>query len=200
MSAFGASSAHAERLSYLTPEGIAFVDEAGDPVILRGVNFGNWLLLEMWMQASFDGRIPDQHSLEEVLASRFGEAEKDRLMEVWRSNLITERDFQLLSEYDFNVIRLPFWHTLMEEDDAPFQLKPNAFDWLDQALDWANEHGIYVILDLHGAPGAQGWEHHTGQEGRNELWSSQQNQDRTVWLWRQIAERYRDRSNIAAFD
>ena len=195
-----AGLAPAERLDYLTADGIAFVDESGDPVVLRGVNFGNWLLLEMWMQSLFDGQIPDQHSLEALLTARFGAAEKDRLMEVWRSGFITERDFAMLADYGFNVVRLPFWHTLMEEDSAPFQLKPGAFDWMDQAIAWAEEHGVHVILDLHGAPGAQGWEHHAGQEGRNELWSSQLNQDRTAWLWRQIAARYKDRSSIAAFD
>lgn len=191
---------NAERLSFLTKEGQYFVNEAGDRVILRGVNTGNWLLLEMWMQALSDGSIPDQHSLEEVLTSRFGEAEKDRLMEIWRENFITERDFELLAEYDFNVIRLPFWHRLLETDDEPFVLKPNAFRWLDQAIEWAGERGIYVILDLHGAQGSQGWEHHSGQEGRNELWSDEQNQRRVEWMWQQVAARYRNHPTVAAYD
>lgn len=192
--------AQPQRLDYLTTDGIAFVDESGDPVILRGCNVGNWLLLEMWMQASWDGSIPDQHTLETILTDRFGAAEKNRLMEVWRSSFITEEDFRLIRSFDFNVVRLPFWHTILEEDLNPFVLKEDAFVWLDQAIEWAERQGLYIILDLHGAPGSQGWEHHTGQEGRNELWSSQENQDRTVWLWRQIAERYRHRTSIAAFD
>ncbi len=195
-----ATVAEAQRLDYLTTDGIAFADESGDPVILRGCNIGNWLLLEMWMQASWDGTIPDQHTLETVLTERFGATEKDRLMEVWRSSFVTERDFDLINTFDFNVVRLPFWHTILEDDSAPFILKEDAFVWMDRAIEWAEQRGIYVILDLHGAAGSQGWEHHSGWEGRNELWTSQENQDRTVWLWRQIAERYRHRTSIAAFD
>lgn len=191
---------HAERLPFLTKDGPHFVDEAGQPVILRGVNIGNWLLLEMWMQALNDGGIPDQHSLEALLTSRFGASEKDRLMDIWRDNLITERDFDLLDDFGFNVVRLPFWHTLMEDDAAPFVLKPGAFEHLDRAIGWAAARDIHVILDLHGAQGSQGWEHHSGWQGRNQLWSSTQNQDRAVWLWEQIAARYRDNTTVAAYD
>lgn len=184
-------------MALLSAPDAAFRDEFGDPVILRGCNLGNWLLLEMWM---LNLGLADQHALEELLASRFGAAEKNRLMDVYRANFVTERDFDLLDDFGFNVVRLPFWHTLMEEDSAPFTLKPGAFEWLDRAIELARERGIHVILDMHGAPGGQGWEHHTGWGGRNLLWSDPVAQDRTAWLWGEIAARYRGERAVAAYD
>src|SRR5205814_7557477 len=60
--------------------------------------------------------------------------------------------------------------------------------------------GIYAILDMHGAPGGQSPEEHTGELGRNELFKSRPLQERTARLWTAIARRYRDRPEIAGYD
>jgi len=56
-----------------------------------------------------------------------------------------------------------------------------------------------VILDLHGAVGSQGWEHHSGCANKNLYWNTQDYQDRTIWLWQQIAARYKDRAAVAGY-
>ena len=58
---------------------------------------------------------------------------------------------------------------------------------------------MYVILDLHGAAGSQGKEHHSGCANRNLYWSTPEYQARTIWLWQQVAARYKDRPSVAGY-
>ncbi len=182
----------------LRSDGTQWVNARGDRVILKGCNLGNWLLLEMWMLDWED--IPDQYELENILAGRFGQDGKNRLMEAYRENWITWRDFPLIRSFGFNVVRVPFNYRLLEDDAKPFELKPDAFKWLDRAVDWSRRAGLYVILDLHGAPGGQSKDHTTGRSGQNLLWTDPQCQERTIWLWQQIAEHFRDSPVVAAYD
>ena len=182
----------------LHAQGTQIVDPDGNPVILKGCNLGNWLLLEMWM---LDLRgIRDQYEFESILAQRFGKPEKDRLMELYRSNWIRERDFEVVRSFGFNVVRLPFNYRLLEDDAQPFQLRKDAFKWLDTAIRMAQDSGLYVILDMHGVAGGQSDDHTTGQAGQNRLWSSKEHQQRLAWLWKEIANRYKNSSTVAAYD
>jgi glucan 1,3-beta-glucosidase len=185
---------------WLSTQGTQIVDEQGDPVILKGCNVGNWLLLEMWMLRIDHNKFHDQYEFEANLANRFGEAEKDRLMEVYRENWITPRDFKIIKSFGFNVIRLPFNYRLLEDDDKPFELKPDAFKWLDRAIEMAEAEGLYVILDMHGVPGGQSIDHPTGRSGQNKLWGDPIYAKRTANLWKHIANRYKDRASIAGYD
>jgi glucan 1,3-beta-glucosidase len=96
-----------------------FVNAAGEPVLLRGCNLGNWLLLEMWMLAVDEREFPDQHAFETNLVARFGEEEKNRLMQLYRANWITPRDFDVIRSFSFNVVRVPFDHRLVEDEEHP---------------------------------------------------------------------------------
>ena len=178
-------------------EGTRFVAD-GKPIVLRGCNVGNWFLLEMWM---FDlQNLKDQHEFEAVLAQRFGEAAKDRLLETYRANYITDRDFEIIRSFGFNCIRLPFEYRLLESDLEPGTFRPNPFRWLDRAVGMAERAGLYVILDLHGAPGRQSVDHCTGRVEQNRLWTDTSCQDRTVWLWKALSAHYRTNTVIAGYD
>jgi endoglucanase len=186
--------------SWLNTRGTHIVNEAGEPVILRGCNVGNWFMLEMWMLTIDHGQFSDQYEFEANLTRRFGGSEKDRLMEVYRENWITPRDFKNIKSFGFNVIRLPFNYRLLQDDDKPFELREDAFKWLDRAVDMAEDAGLYVILDLHGVPGGQSIDHTTGRSDQNKLWDDPVNGERTAWLWKKIANRYKDRASVAGYD
>ncbi len=192
----------AENYSLLSQQGTHWVNEAQESVSLRGVNLGNWLSIETWMFGSNESLgedIVDQCTFEAKLIERFGVEEKDNILTLFRDSWLTEKDWDKLDEAGFNLVRLPFFYDLLEDDNSPKTLKEDAWHYLDWAIEQAKKREIYVILDLHGAAGRQGWEHHTGCEGKNEFWESEDNIDRTEWLWGEIASRYKDENAIAAY-
>ena len=193
-------------LPAIRQSGKYWVDANGARVNLRGVNLGNWLAMEMWMMGSAisnsAGAIGDQCTLESTLASRFGTSEKDRLMNVWRDSYITARDFDLMKGMGMNVVRVPFLYDVVENKNAPYTLRADAWKYLDFAINEAEKRGMYVILDLHGAVGgaAAASEQHDGCAGPAEMWTNQTYRDRTKWVWDMIASRYRGRTAVAAYD
>lgn len=189
-------------LPKLSVKGPDLVDPAGHVVHLKGCNVGNWLVIEQWMLAMNEkvSGFSDQYDLEQVLKARFGDGERERLMDLYRSSWMTERDWKNIQSFKFNVIRLPMNYRLMEDDANPFHLRADAWQWIDKAVDEAEKHGLYVILDMHGVQGGQSVYDHTGHSGQNKLWTDKQDQERLAWLWGEMAKRYRDRSAVVAYD
>lgn len=183
----------------LHAEGTRWVRADGSAVQLKGVNLGNWLLPEFWMMGQGSHGVDDLCKLEAVFDRRFGRAERERLITLFRDQWIGARDWDLIAGFGLNLVRLPFVWSLLEDETNPRHLRADAWKYLDAAIAQAEARGLYVILDLHGAVGAQGDEHHSGCAGRNQYWTRPDYQERTAWLWRQIAERYRDRGAVAGY-
>ena len=178
------------------------VDPSGKPVLLKGCNLGNWLINEVWMFGLSDraGVPGDQYGIEQTLTKRFGKAEDLRLMNTFRESWMTERDWKNIQSFNFNLVRVPFNYTILEDDDQPMKLRPDAFRWLDKAVSEAESHGLYVILDLHGVQGGQTADQTTGRSGQNKLWDVPANQARMDWLWKEVAKHFRDRTSVIAYD
>ncbi len=171
----------------------------GTPITLKGVNIGNWLINEFWMMGQGSNGIDDECKLEATLDKRFGYAERDRLMSLFRDNWMKAADWDMLARFGINLVRLPFIYSLVEDEKNPGTLRSDAWRYLDDAIAQAEKRGIYVILDLHGAVGSQGLEQHTGCAGQNLYWSTPAFQQRTVWLWQQVAGRYKNRASVAGY-
>ena len=170
-------------------------------VNLKGCNLGNWLMLEMWMLNYTDRGFADQYDFIKTLETRFGEEETEGLMDIYRTNWIRGSDFDIIKSFGMNTVRLPFdYKLLMDSDEKPFCLKDDAWEWFDQAISMAKKREMYVILDMHGAPGRQSGMDHSGRVGHNKLWSNKNHQKQTVWLWNQISQRYRKEPTVAAYD
>ncbi|HZV64848.1 MAG TPA: cellulase family glycosylhydrolase [Telluria sp.] len=186
-------------VALLHAAGTKWVKADGSQVSLKGVNLGNWLINEFWMMGQGSAGIDDECKLEAVFDQRFGYAERERLMKLHRDNWITTRDWDLMPKFGLNAVRVPFIYSVVEDEKNPRHLRPDAWRYLDRAIDEAEKRGMYVILDLHGAVGSQGREHHSGCAGKNLYWSTPEYQQRTVWLWQQIAARYKDRAAVAGY-
>ena len=197
---FAAPAPSAAPLPLLHAQGTTLADPSGHIVTLKGINLGGWLVEEMWMQpfvtrppagSSFK-RIKDHVSLWNTVETRFGPAGKARVQTAFRSAWINESDFKRLHDAGFNCVRLPFLASLVSE--------PGGLHWLDQAIQWAGENGIYVILDMHGAPGGQSDQGHTGQADQNLFFKDPANITLAEKVWTQIAHRYRNNSVVAGYD
>ncbi len=188
-----------EKPVMLRTEGTQWLRPDGTQKILKGVNLGNWLMQEFWMMGQGTNGIDDQCKLEAVLDQRFGYAERERLYRLFRQNWMRTRDWDLIEQFGLNVVRLPFIWSLIEDEKNPRKLRTDAWEFLDDAIAQAEQRGMHVILDLHGAVGSQGWEHHSGCAGKNLYWDNAEFQERTMWLWQQVAGRYKDRAAVAGY-
>lgn len=199
------NNSNSKELSLLTVQEGYIVNENGEEVVLKGVNLGNWLLWETWM-----GFVPEYTSdwayydTLEVFVKRFGEERANELVKAFEDNFVTEEDIAQIEKLGFNCVRVPFWYRNFMTEDLEWLAENHNDNSGFQKLDWlvsqCEKYGIYVILDLHGAPGGQSKNHCTGKAGRNELYENEEMMNATVELWCAIAERYKDNNTVAAYD
>jgi endoglucanase len=194
-------SAHAAgTLPFLHARGTQIVDPAGKPVLLRGINIGGWLVEEPWMEPFVTTPPPgsnlppvrDHVSLWETMEKRLGRADMLSARTAFRNAWFNESDMVRIHDAGLNCIRLPFLASLADE--------PGGMTWLDRAIQWAGENHIYVILDMHGVPGGQSDQDHTGQAGVNMFFKTPADIKATEALWTRIARRYRDNPVVAGYD
>jgi len=111
----------------------------------------------------------------------------------------SEADMQHLAQWGANVVRLAFTYSDLEADGDPVAWKEDGFRQLDEVVQWGKRYGIYVVLDMHVAPGGQSPIFYCAG-GRNQLWTDPAAQARFIALWSEIVRRYRDRPEVAAYE
>ena len=153
----------------------------------------------MWM-LEWNGRFHDQYELFQYMITNFGKDKQEELMAIYRDNYIRERDFKIIKSFGMNVVRIPFHYSVLEEYEFNTGFKSNAFRWFDRAIEWGRKYGIYVILDMHGAPSGQTIDHTDGRSVENDLWTKKEAQDSMVRIWEAIAKRYKDEPVVAGYD
>lgn len=194
------SSSVAPELTMLKTDGRFWATEDGTHINLKGTNIGNWLVQEFWMMGQGGNGVTDQCTLEDKLTERFGREEKEAAIKLFRDSWFTERDWDQIKAFGFNVVRLPIHWNVIEDELNHKTLRADAWHYIDWSIVEAKKRGIYVIIDLHGAAGGQTANDHTGCSGKNQYWTSLEAQDRTRWLWEQIANKYKDEPVVAAYD
>ena len=191
----------------LRTSGKKIVDKQGNEVLLRGMGPGGWLVMEGYMNQSA-GIAGPQHEIKNKLIKLMGEEKTETFFKEWRKNHFTKRDVDSLAAWGFNSIRIPMHYNLMTLpiEDEPVDGKntwiEEGFTIIDNVLEWSKPHNMYVILDLHAAPGGQGYNADISDydSDKPSLWESEANQKKTVALWRKIAERYKDNEWIGGYD
>lgn len=193
------SAAVAQGEFYSTSEGQILAPD-GQPVVLKGVGLGGWLVPEGYMLkiSAPDGGSP--RSIRAQIVDLIGEADADRFYEIYRANYVAEKDIAQIADWGYDHIRLPF-HYLDFWDPATETIREEGFTLVDEFLEWCRTYGIEVILDMHAAPGAQNSENISDSDGVARLWTEPDPyQDWTVTIWTEIARRYADETLIIGYD
>ena len=174
--------------------------------ILRGMGFGGWMLQEGYM---FNlGFLGQQYKIREKITELTSKKEADIFYDKWLKNHTQKADIDSMASWGFNSIRLPMHYDLftLAGKDEPVVGKntwlPQGFKMVNDLLKWCKENKIYLILDLHAAPGGQGNDLPISDRNPEEpsLWQSQENQDKTVALWKELASRYANEPLIGGYD
>ena len=189
-----------EAAGFLRIQGQDIVDEKGTPLMVRSVGLGNWLLPEGYMW-KFGKQGDRPRKIEALVSDLIGPRDAARFWIEFRKNYITEADVERIAELGFNAVRPALNARLfLTEGDNPTYVEEN-FVLLDQLIGWCRKHGLYVIIDMHGAPGGQtGANIDDSANDQPELFTEMKNQDRLVELWTTIARRYKDEPTVAAYD
>ena len=198
------STADRAQAQYVHTDGTQIVDGNGDPIHLNGINLGNWLLWEGYlMMGDFNYRTHTQflNSLAETFGSM---AQAKEFEHQWRLNYVTEREIADLRSLGFNTVRVPFHYNLFWENG---QLSDHGFQYFDRLIDYCRTHDIYVLLDMHAAPGYQNPGDHSDNIDSNagqprdsvKFWDGN-NVQIASQVWRHIADRYKNEPVIWGYD
>ncbi|MBQ2677100.1 MAG: cellulase family glycosylhydrolase [Clostridia bacterium] len=154
--------------------------------IVRGVNIGNWLVLERWMDPDFYEDNKTAHCETDFML-QFGDKAIPKLTQ-HRDTFITKEDFEWIKNAGLNSVRIPVPHWIFGD----FEPNLGCIKYLDNAIDWANELGLKVLIDMHCAPGSQNGEHHSGLCGIMEWHKDPAKIQRTIDVMGKLTERYKD--------
>jgi len=169
------------------------IDAAGKPLLIRATNLGNWLVPEgyMWL---FEGGPQSPGEIRAFVLELLGPEGAAAFWQKYRENYITRDDVNLLHRAGFNAIRVPLHYNLFESDDA------EGFRLLDRLIAWSRAENLYVILDLHAAPGGQTGANIDDSAGYPWLYQSPQEQEHLIAVWRRLAAHYRDEPAVLGYD
>jgi aryl-phospho-beta-D-glucosidase BglC (GH1 family) len=180
----------------------------GEIVNLRGTNVGGWLLQEFWMTpTSYGANANAETDIFRILTERFGKDVMIELVDLYQANYFTEEDLDNCAAMGMNCLRLPFWYRNLVDENGDFY--EDGFRYIDWFIEEAGKRGMYVILDMHGAPGSQNGSDHSGKDGGNnkeaasELFfgpNAEANQELFYQIWEVIAERYKGNPAVAGYD
>src|SRR5665647_398739 len=197
-------TSHAQ--GFLKAEGENIVNGKGHNVLLRGMGLGGWMLQEGYMLGIH--KDAQQHNIRRRIEELMGPEETAEFYEAWLHNFIRKIDIDSMHAWGFNSVRLPMHYNLYT---LPVDKEPVAGEntWLekgfaltDSLLAWCKANKMYLILDLHAAPGGQGNDLNIsdGDTTKPSLWASTSNQQKTIALWKEIARRYANEPWVAGYD
>ena len=203
---------HGPGKGFLRAHGTIIRDQNGHgkEILLQGVNLGALFLIEPWFAGlgrADNPPIEDEWSIRSILSSRFGDSGCQKILDSFYSTFIQTYDMDKLYNLGINTIRLPINYRLLQNEDGSWitdSLGRIDFSKLDRIVNYCADRGMYVVLDLHGAPGSQSKERHSGRKNFNKLFENSPEGEiyrrRTVELWRTIALHYRNDTTIGGYD
>jgi aryl-phospho-beta-D-glucosidase BglC (GH1 family) len=191
----------------LKASGKKIVDTNGNEVILRGMGLGGWMLQEPYMM-EMSGFAAAQWDIKAKIKALIGEANTESFYNAWHANHCTKTDIDSMAAWGFNSIRLPMHYNLytlpVEEEPVAGQNTwlEKGFVMTDSLISWCKANQMYVILDLHAAPGGQGKDQAISDynPAKPSLWESNANKLKTIALWRKLAERYANEPWVGGYD
>jgi len=184
---------------YLHTDAAKIVDGNSEEILLRGIGLGGWLVPEGY-QLHIPG-FGSPSSIRNKIEDLVGESSADYFYTEYRSNYVAEKDIEKIASWGFNSIRLPFNYRLLTPEDQPGVYLEEGFKIIDTLLGWCKKYKLYLILDMHCAPGGQSKDNIADADGiEARLWTEPSNKERTIELWKKLAERYKNEIWIGGYD
>lgn len=171
----------------------------GKPFLIQGINLGNWLNPEGYMFLFKD--VSSYRLIDQAFREMVGSDFTDQFWKAFKDNYITREDIAYIKQTGMNSIRLPFhYKSFTEEDYMGLKSNQDGFARIDSVIKWCKEEGLYIILDMHDAPGGQTGDNIDDSYGYPWLFESEESQQLFCEIWKKIANRYKDEPAILGYD
>ncbi|MDD4312019.1 MAG: cellulase family glycosylhydrolase [Eubacteriales bacterium] len=170
-------------------------------VLLRGFGLGGWLLPEGYMW-QMEGKYDRPRRMEQLIETLCGSEYAASFWARYENSYLTKRDIEWIASLGFNSVRLPInARRLFRFSSGKAAFVPETLDCIDRLIDWCRTYQIYVILDMHAAPGGQtGQNIDDSEQDQPELFLVPDDQENLCAAWELLAQRYENETVVAAYD
>ena len=176
------------------------VEGNGEPILLRGFGLGGWLVPEGYMlhnQAWIAG-FESPTEIENHVIDLIGVDAAENFWNLYRENYVAQADIDQIAEWGFNHIRVPFHYKQFY--DSTGTETPMGYAIIDELITWCEPYNMYIILDMHCAPGGQNGGPISDSDGTARLWLEESNKELTIQIWKEIATYYSNNTLIGGYD
>lgn len=181
---------------FVSTSGRQFLAADGQPLLLKGINLGNWLVPEGYMFGFEVAKSP--HAIDATLERLLGRDQSSAFWHTYRAHFVRREDIDFIAAAGFNTVRVPLHYNMFI--NGPSGQAGEGWALVDRLIEWCEAAGVYVILDMHAAPGGQTGTNHDDGPGLPLLFYVPALQDQTVAVWRAIAERYKDKTAVLGYE
>jgi aryl-phospho-beta-D-glucosidase BglC (GH1 family) len=195
----GIVSTGTQAQAFFTTRGKDILGPDRKPFQIKGTNLGNWLVPEGYMFLFSDATSP--RLINKTITELMGPEETRRFWKKYLDAYVTAEDIHYLKSIGMNSIRLPFNYRLFTQENYMGDNDPTrGFIYLDRLINWCKKEKLYVILDMHCAPGGQTGDNIDDSYGYPFLFESEQSTAQCASIWKQIAARYKNETIIIGYD
>ena len=190
---------YAQPGKFMHTSGKEILDASGKPFLIKGTNLGNWMVPEGYMFLFKTTNSP--RLISETIVQLVGPEAAADFWKKFLNNYITEADIHYLKAIGVNSVRIPFNYRLFtNEDYLGANDSSRGFHLLDNVIRWCRKEGLYVILDMHCAPGGQTGDNIDDGWGYPFLFNSKKSQELATAIWCKIANRYKNEKTVMGYD
>lgn len=184
------------------------LDENNATVILRGFGLGNWIMPEGYMWGLNNTAYDAPREIEAGVLDLVGQdtATAKQFWKLFHDNYLTEKEVCKMKAWGCNSLRASFNANLLQPRDgqpaqAPYIYDPEGWRILDNFVSWCTKYSMWIIWDMHGAPGGQSGDNIADADGTARLWTQPTiYQPRAIDLWMKIVQRYADNDWIVGYN
>jgi hypothetical protein len=186
-------SSQAATNGFVHANGTQLVDGEGHTLNLRGTSLGNWMVPEGYMFRLDQGPQSGQE-IEALVNELLGPTAAEQFWHDYRDRYVTRADIQFLHRAGFNSVRIPIDYRFFTPGNE------EGFTLLDRVIGWAQQAGLYIVIDMHAAPCGQTGTNIDNSWGYPWLFESPECQQQTIDIWKRIAAHYRDSKTVLGYD
>jgi Endoglucanase len=184
---------------FITISGPDLIKPDGTKLFIKGTNLGNWVNPEGYM-FKFN-KTNSARFINEMFCQMVGPDFTAEFWKEFKENYITKDDVVFIKNTGSNTIRLPFHYKLFtDEDYMGLTANQDGFARIDSVVKWCREEGLYLILDMHDAPGGQTGDNIDDSYGYPWLFESATSQKQYCEIWRSIADYYKNEPVILGYE